>query len=431
MREKMKIIVAHPAQQHSYRLASALKNENMLFKYITTIYNKKNSCLMKLIKLFLNESNLKRANNRSCEYLEDYEVTQFCQVRGFLELLFARININIYYIWSKHTTDKFGRKVAIYAIKNKVEAVVMYDTKAEACFEMLRNKAPNIKRIIDMSAPNLEYMDSIFRNDITIEGDRDNLNEEFATKIYKQNFESSIKETKLADYFLTASEFSKNSLTNYNIDEKKIFICPYGIDMNAYRNINESASNSQKLNLLFIGRTTQKKGFFYFLDAIKDLDKNKYAITIVGNYDKKSEYYKEYKDVCEFTGFVMKNEVILYCSKADILIFPSLADGFGLSVLEALACGLPVICSQNAGVSDLIVDGYNGFVVPAADSRIIREKILWFESNRNELQKMKNHARLTASQYSWKNYNNAIITAIKSIAEENVSVDSYSICNRS
>ena len=63
-KETNKIIVAHPGRQHSFRLATALKKNNMLLYYVTTIYNKKSSWLMQLVQPFLSKDNLKRANKK-------------------------------------------------------------------------------------------------------------------------------------------------------------------------------------------------------------------------------------------------------------------------------------------------------------------------------------------------------------------------------
>jgi glycosyltransferase involved in cell wall biosynthesis len=419
MKKKLKVIVAHPAQQHSYRLATALKNEDMLFKYITTIYDKKNSIFMRILKFFLNKSNLMRANSRKCIQLKDSDVLQFCDIRGLIELLLLRVDKSkqIYRWWSRHTTDLFGKKVARYAIKNKVDAVIMYDTKALKCFEILRKKAPRIRRIIDMSAPNFKYMDLIFRGDLELNNHYSlELEKEMKTKEYMLKLNWSIKELELTDFFLVASSFSKISLLHSQVQEEKIFICPYGVDYNLY-NSDVNRDYKSKLRCIFIGGVTQKKGAFYLLEAVKKLDQEKFSVHFIGEYDKSSNYYEEFQDICNFEGYVTKDRVAELCGQSDILVFPSLADGFGLSVLEALASGIPVICSENAGASDLIQDEYNGFVIKAANAEEIYDKLLWFNNNREKISIMSENARKTAKQYSWDRYNRQVEKAINTICD--------------
>ena len=69
--DKYRIIVAHPGQQHSYRLAAALNRYGCLFTYMTTVYNKKNGPVVKLLRLFINEENKKRLERRRCDKIDD------------------------------------------------------------------------------------------------------------------------------------------------------------------------------------------------------------------------------------------------------------------------------------------------------------------------------------------------------------------------
>lgn len=122
-----KIIVAHPGRQHSFRLATALKKNNMLLYYVTTIYNKKSSWLMQLVQPFLSKDNLKRANNRKNSFLKDTDVIQYCEFSGMVEALLVRIDKShrAYRFMQRQDSDRFGIKVAKLAIKENVDAVVI------------------------------------------------------------------------------------------------------------------------------------------------------------------------------------------------------------------------------------------------------------------------------------------------------------------
>ena len=129
----------------------------MLFKYITTVYDNESSWLMKISKKFIGDDNTKRANSRKCSTLSsDQDVLQFYEFFGLLQLLLLRLDKKkIIYNWlSRYLSDEFGKKVANYAIKQNVDAVIMYDTNASTCFQILKAKAHNIIRIIDVSAAN-------------------------------------------------------------------------------------------------------------------------------------------------------------------------------------------------------------------------------------------------------------------------------------
>ena len=119
----MKIIVAHPGKQHSYRLASALQKAGKLHSFVTEIYDKDSSWLMKVIKKVVGQSNLKRAKAHYNPDLPDSKVVQFCELGGFFELLLIRLDksMKLYRWFSPHNTNRFGLKLAKYAIKNNVD----------------------------------------------------------------------------------------------------------------------------------------------------------------------------------------------------------------------------------------------------------------------------------------------------------------------
>ena len=92
------------------------------------------------------------------------------------------------------------------------------------------------------------------------------------------------------------------------------------------------------------------------------------------------------------------SEVYNACSTA---IFPSVTEGFGIGILEAMAHERPVIASKGAGASELIEDGITGFVVPIRDPKAIAEKIDWFKNNRERIPVMGQKARRKARNFTW------------------------------
>lgn len=416
-----KVIVAHPGKQHSFRLATALKKEDILFKYITTVYDKESSWMMRLTKKIINKDNLKRANNRKCEALNDKDVVQFCEILGLLTLVAIRIDKSrrLYTLLNNFVSKKFGKKVAKYAIKNKVDAVIMYDTNSNEAFKYLKKKAPHIKRIMDVSAANRIYMKNIYEEDM----DRCN---KFSHMLYserrflwnKKILNNLKSEINLTQFFIVPSKFVKESLEYSGINSKNIYICPYGANIKKQSN-NVSLKNREdkKLNCIYIGNVTQMKGIYYLLEAIKHFDNDKVSLKLIGKYNNKNNLFSEYMDRCEFVGVVTHDKVAEYCEEADIMILPSLGEGFSLSILEALGCGLPVICTTNSGADDAIKNGYNGFIIPIGSIEEIVDKIQWFLDNKNDIKKMSNNALKSVENYTWERYEININNILKHILE--------------
>jgi glycosyltransferase involved in cell wall biosynthesis len=110
-----------------------------------------------------------------------------------------------------------------------------------------------------------------------------------------------------------------------------------------------------------------------------------------------------------FVGSTNKNELLNLYNRASVFVLPSVEDGFGMVVGEAMAAGIPVICTANVGASEIIKGHSCGFIVPAADSDALAEKILWCHNNQGDLLRMGIRARKIVQNWSWSNYGNRII----------------------
>ncbi|MDN5372918.1 MAG: hypothetical protein PWR19_1964 [Carnobacterium sp.] len=415
---KKKVVIAHPGKQHSFRIATALKKEQMLYKYITTVYNSDKSLIMKLIKRSVNIDNNKRILTRKNHYLDDTDVIQFFEVYGLIEILLSRYDKRkkVYNWWHSFTSKKFGEKVAKFAIDNEVSAVILYDTNSKECFEILKEKNPEIKKIMDVSAANRVYMQNIFEKNL------ENIPKLFAEKLTSEV--SDLWETKkmsyfqreieLSDYFLVPSNFVKTSLMFSGVGEEKIFVCPYGTNFKVDQNIKET-KKQKKISIVYVGNVTQSKGIYYMLEALKSIPNHQIEVNIVGNFDNQTGVFNDYINLYNFAGRQTHDVVMDYLKKADIFVFPSLGEGMTLAGLEAMALGLPIICTSNSGINDLIIDGYNGFVVPIENTKAIKDKIQWFIENKDEIPQMSQNAKKVALEYSWENYEENVSNIISKI----------------
>lgn len=412
-KEKNKIIVAHPGRQHSFRLATALKKNGMLLHYVTTIYNKKSSWLMRFVKLFLSKDNLKRANNRKNSFLKDTDVIQYCEFSGMVEALLARIDKShrVYRFIQRHDADRFGIKVAKLAIRENADAVIMYDSNATAGFRYLKKKAPNIVRILDVSIAPRPYMKEIYQKEIQNSGNN-NLKKENEYLWQLKHLARSQSEIEDANYFLAASQFVKEGLIHCGAKEDQIKLVPYGA--NVMSNIKkENCKENKKCKFLFVGQVNYRKGIPYLLDAISEMD-DTVELTVVGAYNPKDWFVKKYKDKVNihFTGLVTFDKMQKIYEQSDVFVIPSFAEGMAQVGIEAMACGLPIICTYNSGVSDLVEEGKSGFIIPCGDKEALKSKMIWFLENQVKIYEMGKYARNKANQYSWEHYENNVVVAI-------------------
>lgn len=408
-----KVIVAHPAQQHSYRLASAIKKGDMLEAYCTTVYYNKNKLLYKLLKKILRENNVKRMKGRRLIFLED-RIKQFNEILGLFYLMLYRIDkkdilcSKIYGI----LVYKFGLSIAKLASKTKCDAVILYDSTAYSCFKKLKDK--NVIKIIDMSSIPVPCIKDIIMDDMK--------NPCSLNIIYNDKLKSYtsfikkrvIKEIELADFFLVPSNFVKEKLLSLGVKEEQIYLNPFGVDIKKFKPINKkSKKENEKIRFLFVGRLEPAKGIYYLLESFKQINNNNVELVIAGNKMGDDSLYSEYEDYFTYVGSKLSSEMPNLYNSCDIFICASLWEGLSLSSMEAMACGLPVIVTENSGVNDLVSNGKEGFIIPTQNIEALKEKILWFIENRNKINIMGANARKNAERYSWEVYEYNVQNNIK------------------
>ena len=111
-------------------------------------------------------------------------------------------------------------------------------------------------------------------------------------------------------------------------------------------------------------------------------------------------------------------EVLRLMHSCDIFVLPSIVEGRALAQQEAMACGLPLIATRNAGADDLIGDGVTGFLVPIRSPEAIAEKINWCAANRSLISGMGIAAKQRAGELSWRAYGETIVSAIRELIDE-------------
>lgn len=407
--KNQKIIVAHPGQQHSYRVAAALNQSGILYKYITTIYDKKDSRLMGFVKAVIGTQDRSRAKSRHISSVDDAQVVQFCALSGMLLLLILRLDHTksraFYNRFNQMVSARFGKKVARFAIKHHVDAVICYDTNAMECFRILKKKAPYIKRILDNAAPNRYGLYQSYQKLNQQYGMIDQQPDAFKDYLkVREKAEYYRQEALMADAHIVASTFSLKMLRQIGITDQMIKVIPYGFNKQA-SNVCEAKKEADCIRFLFVGEMSAQKGLFNYLEMAKKYKGLAEFHAVGGGIGNLPAAYRaSIQQNLVYHGYLLQRDLYALYSQMDLLVFPSLGDGFGFVVLEALSHGLPVICSRNSIGEDIIEDYQNGFLFDAGNSSQLNEIINWTIHNKKRIATMRNDAMLSVEQYSWDRY---------------------------
>lgn len=221
------------------------------------------------------------------------------------------------------------------------------------------------------------------------------------------------EELRLADHIFVASNFTKETLINY---------CPFplnGIDVIPYgfptinRNRTYMPFNGRKIKALFIGELSQRKGLSYLFESIQGLEEH-IELTVIGKGNINGcPVLKEALKKVNYIPSLPHDEVLRCMAEHDVFIFPSLFEGFGLVITEAMSQGTPVITTERTCAPDLITHDKDGWIVKAGETAPIRELLEKFIQHPEILQTVGKEAMKTASKRPWNCYENELIASIK------------------
>jgi glycosyltransferase involved in cell wall biosynthesis len=220
------------------------------------------------------------------------------------------------------------------------------------------------------------------------------------------------EELDLADFVFVPSQHVRHSLTGVVPDEK-IRVINYGAPPVRSRKP-VSCDSNRPLRVLFVGALIQRKGIGYLLDAIDQLG-SQVELTIVGGRFQANSRVDEACSRWRWFESLPHSMVLDLMQEADVLVLPSLTEGCALVVLEALACGLPVIVTPNTGSLEFVRDGCEGFVVPIGSSDAIADRLNALNRDRELLAAMSRNAHATAAEKSWESYRANWADAVRTV----------------
>lgn len=239
-----------------------------------------------------------------------------------------------------------------------------------------------------------------------------------APPIHPKIIEKMLAEYQAADYIMTLSEFSRQSFIQQGINPQKILMGPLGCSNKFFAT--KSKTNSPVFRAIFVGMLSIRKGILYLLEAWHkaQLPEKKSELILVGflqNEIKQILPKQLIKKNIVFYGPVTKNHLKELYHSSSIFILPSIEDGFGMAASEAMASSLPVILTDGCGISELIKDGEEGFIVPSRNSQALAEKISWLYHHQQDAKVMGEKGYLTIKKHSWDNYGEQVYTTYQKI----------------
>ncbi len=213
-----------------------------------------------------------------------------------------------------------------------------------------------------------------------------------------------------SDAVICASSFTKHSLEFAGV-KAPVHVVGYGVDLELF-SARTLAPSARPLTVGFIGALSQRKGARYLLAALASLPKGKAKLIIYTRAEVDRDLIRGFESVdVEIRGGLSDAALAADIKQCDLIALPSIAEGFGLVILEAMVCGVPVLCTTSTGGADFIQHRRNGLLIAPGSAEAILHELVWALTHRDELFQIGQAARAEAEKHTWAEYRRKFFAA--------------------
>ena len=397
----MDVILSSGKVGHYYNMARALQEAGHLKKFVTAIYFKNLQKKHLSTKLLLRLSK-KRAYTRFCERINPELITSI----SYPELLKRSISL---FLNTGFSNNLYNYLFDLASSKHIEDCDIFLVPETYGLFSAKRAKNIGAKVVLDSVSPHPNFYIRILKE----EAARLNIDVKVTHEYYLKKM---VKEYELADFILVASTFVYNTFIDEGIASQKLRLVPYGIDLAQF---SPRPKNDRLFRILYVGALDIKKGVYYLLKAFKELNLKNSELLMVGQPTSHIKpILKEYTGCFKHLPIVPHRFIQNYYTNSSVFVLPSIVEGWGLVTAEAMACGIPVIVTENCGLVPR--NGKDGFVVPIRDVEALKERIMYLYENEHRRREMGRAAAKYAKQFSLNQYRKGLVEALENVLSSRV-----------
>lgn len=231
-------------------------------------------------------------------------------------------------------------------------------------------------------------------------------------KVAERYIRRSDTEWKLADLIVVNSNLTRDSYAAAGFDVQNVRVIPLGFPaISPERPPHETQRGP--LNVLWAGNFSISKGAHYLLAALR-LPKlrGRLHVRVFGKQLLPAPTINDVDHILEFHGSIPHVQLFCEYRRAGVLVLPTMSDGFGMVISEAMSQGLPVITTGLAGAAEFIQSGQNGLIIPSRDPGALADALLWCAEHPDQLRTMGTMARHTAASWQWSDYRKKLAQAV-------------------
>jgi glycosyltransferase involved in cell wall biosynthesis len=368
----LKITVSHAGKQHSYHLARSLKQLGFLDKFYTSSYVSPlwlQQYFTKTNNTFFNRRYLAGLGGKFVDANWGFELKEV-----YLRARYGKTQATQDAVYQRDVN--FDRYVAGCLAKRKSE--VYWGFQGSSHDSLLAAKKANKLAVVELATAHVVAAKRILGEEALLHPEwADSIDNLVFPSFYQKRLEA---EPHQADLVISASKFTTSTLLEDGISPDRIKLLPLGFELEhiPYIPKDETADkyiSKRPLRLLYAGNLTQRKGLMYLLEALRAFPKGEVELHIIGGVQGSGAALKQYEGEYHYHGRVSQYEMFQAYGNYDALVLPTVFEGFGLVIVEAMAAGLPVITTAHSMGPDVIEDGVSGYIVPIRDIQALESAI--------------------------------------------------------
>ncbi len=396
-RPTTRVLVHHPGSNHlAYNLVAALQREGFDCRFETGFFFRERAASTRLARALPGKLGARALRELKRRHHPEVDVARV-GLRPFSELVYVAANrlglggdrLARVIAWRN---DRFDAAVARQVRRTRPDVVIGHDGSALLAGRAARRVGA--LAVLNQVVGHVEDALAIFREEAASSPEF----AEVAPALPAAIIERHRAEIAEATHILVPSDYVRDTLVARGADPAKLAILPYGVDIQRFHPAPKPARPG--LRLLFVGHIGQRKGIRYLLEAARRLGRD-VTLTLVGRITCDPAALAPWRDVFRHVPHVPFHEVHALFQDADVFVYPSLHEGSAFATYEALASGLPVVTTRNAG--SVVRDGVEGAIVPIRDVDALAAAIGRLRDPALRAT-MSAAARARAEEFTWDHY---------------------------
>ncbi|RZL26906.1 MAG: glycosyltransferase [Pedobacter sp.] len=386
----------------------AYHESDWLVKMFTTIVIHKDKNWVKALKIIL-PSYIHKFKNRNFNQvpLKKIGIYPYKElIRLFAVRFLSLSTTDRIWEWAELSFDKWAAK----QLNPEIRMVHAYEHAALATFK--KAEELGVFKVLEQTSQHYTHFEKLIKQQFEKYPElKSAYNERVSGKLILKRNERKKQEYALADLIICNSSFTKKTLITGNVEKSKIIVIPLAFPETVKK---RPIKQGNIFTFLYAGSLSVRKGTHLLLEIWQKnfSSQTNLELILVGKNLLPQSLTSIKSDNIKIIDFVHQTELEKLYDNADVFVFPTLADGFGMVITEAMARGLPVIASDHSAGPDLIEHQKNGLIAKSGDLEDLTKQMNWCIENKSLLPEISNQALIKANTYQWADYRENLIFKI-------------------